>query len=100
MLAGLHDILAYDTNKNVSHLYKFMLTSLDHLSPNQSGTIETIDAGPELGRRMAALGLRPGRRVEVVRTAPLKGPLQIRIGHTELMIRRIDAAKICVNLVA
>ncbi len=77
-----------------------MNTSLDHLFPNQIGTIETIDAGPELGRRMAALGLRPGRRVEVVRTAPLKGPMQIRIGHTELMIRRIDAAKICINLVA
>lgn len=77
-----------------------MHTPLDHLFPNQSGTIETIEAGPELGRRMAALGLRPGRRVEVIRTAPLKGPLQIRIGHTELMIRRTDAAKICVSLTA
>ncbi|BBP03558.1 hypothetical protein TPL01_10970 [Sulfuriferula plumbiphila] len=77
-----------------------MHTPLDHLFPNQSGTIETIEAGPELGRRMAALGLRPGRRIEVLRAAPLKGPLQIRIGHTELMIRRIDAAKISVNQVA
>ncbi len=77
-----------------------MHTSLDHLFPSQTGTIETIDVSPELGRRMAALGLRPGRRVEMVRAAPLRGPLQIRIGHTEIIIRRIDAAKINVNLVA
>lgn len=77
-----------------------MYTSLDHLFPNQSGTIETIEAGPELGRRMAALGLRPGRRVEMVRSAPLRGPLQIRVGHTDLMIRRSDAAKICIALIA
>lgn len=80
-------------------IYKMIMhTPLDHLFPNQSGTIETIDAGLELGRRMAALGLRPERRVEVIRTAPLKGPLQIRIGHTELMIRRTDAAKIRVSM--
>lgn len=96
----MHSNPPYDTNKNVSHLEKFMHTSLDLLFPNQSGTIETIAAEPELGRRMAALGLRPGRRIEVLRMAPLKGPLQIRIGHTELMIRRVDAAKISVNFVA
>jgi ferrous iron transport protein A len=73
-----------------------MHTSLDHLFPSQTGTIETIDVSPELGRRMAALG----RRVEMVRAAPLHGPLQIRIGHTEIIIRRVDAAKINVNLVA
>jgi Fe2+ transport system protein A len=75
-----------------------MNTSLDHLHPNQSGTIIAIEAGPELTRRMSALGLRLGRRVEVLRIAPLQGPLQIRVGHTELMIRRIDAAKINIQL--
>ena len=75
-----------------------MLTSLDHLRPNQSGLITAIEAGSELIRRMAALGLRLGRRVEVVRVAPWQGPIQIRIGHTELMIRRADAAKINIQL--
>ncbi|MDR3393276.1 MAG: FeoA family protein [Sulfuriferula sp.] len=75
-----------------------MNTSLDHLLANQSGTITAIDAGSELTRRMSALGLRLGRRVEVIRIAPWKGPLQIRIGHTELMIRRVDAAKINILL--
>lgn len=77
-----------------------MNTSLDHLHPNQSGTIIAIEAGAELTRRMSALGLRLGRRVEVLRIAPWQGPLQIRVGHTELMIRRIDAAKINIQLSA
>lgn len=75
-----------------------MHTSLDRLFPQQWGTIEAIDTGPELGRRMAALGMRPGRRLEVIRIAPLKGPLLIRIGYTEFMIRRTDAKKISVSL--
>lgn len=75
-----------------------MHTPLDLLLPNQHGMIEAIDAGPDLERRMAALGLRAGRRIVVLRKAPMKGPLQIRIGHTELMIRRADAARISVSL--
>jgi ferrous iron transport protein A len=75
-----------------------MHTTLDHLQPNQTGTIAIIDAGAELTGRMCALGLRLGRIVEVVRIAPMRGPLQIRVGHTELMIRRADAAKINVTL--
>lgn len=75
-----------------------MSTSLDRLFPHQWGTIEAIDTSPELGRRMAALGMRPGRRLEVIRIAPLKGPLLIRIGYTEFMIRRTDAKKISVSL--
>ncbi len=75
-----------------------MNISLNHLLPAQSGIITQIDAGAELTRRMAALGLRPGRRIEVVRKAPWQGPLQIRIGHTEVILRRIEADRIHVEL--
>lgn len=77
-----------------------MSTSLDLLHPNQIGIITAIEASAELTRRMSALGLRLGRWVEVVRIAPWHGPIQIRIGHTELMIRRVDAAKINIKLPA
>ncbi len=90
--------LRHVINKNLSHLRNEMHTSLNLLHPNQSGTITAIEASTELTGRMSALGLRLGRRVEVVRLAPLQGPIQIRVGHTELMIRRIDAAKINIQL--
>lgn len=72
--------------------------SLNQLLPTQGGTITAVNTDVELTRRMSALGPRPGRRVEVVRIAPWQGPLQIRVGHTELMIRRADAAKINIRL--
>ncbi len=74
-----------------------MLETLDHLAPAQSGIIDAIEASPDLARRMSALGLRPGRTVEVIRAAPWHGPLQIRVGHTDIMIRRRDAACIAVR---
>ena len=47
--------------------------------------------------RMAALGLIPGKRVAMLRRAPFGGPLHLRIGPTELMIRRADAGAIVLS---
>jgi ferrous iron transport protein A len=51
------------------------------------------------GERMAALGLLPGRRVVLLRRAPFGGPLHLRIGPTELMIRRADARAVLLEQV-
>ncbi len=65
---------------------------LDQLSAGESATIESVDAPERLRVQMLALGLRVGRRVLVLRRAPMRGPLHLRIGATEVMIRRHDAA--------
>lgn len=68
-----------------------------HLSDLPTGTPATVLAlhvGREHARRMAGLGLRPGMHVRVIRRAPLRGPLQIRVGHTDMILRRADAARI------
>lgn len=76
------------------------MTPLDQLKPKMRGTIHQIHVGTDLTRRMAGLGLRPGRIVEVIRVGPLNGPMQIRIGHTDLMLRRSEAAQISICLTA
>lgn len=91
------DFSQHVIKKNTSHL-QFGMHTLNQLSPHQSATILQVKAGQDLLRRMAALGIRPGRRVEVIRLAPMGGPLQIRIGHTDLMIRREDAARIDIDM--
>jgi ferrous iron transport protein A len=48
----------------------------------------------EHARRMAGLGLRPGMPIRVIRRSPFRGPLQIRVGHTDMILRRADAARI------
>ncbi len=62
------------------------------------GTIAAVHVGLDHGRRMASLGLRPGVAVRIIRTSPFQGPLHIRAGHTDLILRRSDASRIDVNL--
>jgi ferrous iron transport protein A len=68
--------------------------SLSQLLPSQTATIGAIDAEDQICERMAALGLRRGRLISVIRRARMNGPIQIRIGTTDLMIRRSEAAKV------
>ena len=65
---------------------------LADLAPGQSATIAAIEAQAGLRNRLEALGLRRGQRVEMLRRAWLAGPLHVRVGMTELMLRRADAA--------
>ena len=65
--------------------------SLNQVPSGQAAVIREINAGEHLLQRMIALGLRRGRRIFVIRRANYQGPLHVRVGMTEMMIRRSDA---------
>ncbi|MEW5786671.1 MAG: FeoA family protein [Pseudomonadota bacterium] len=67
---------------------------LDVLPAGRCGTILNIEAPEELVARMHAMGLLPGRRIQVIRRSPFRGPIQVRAGQTDLIIRRSEAATI------
>ena len=71
---------------------------LDYLSPGQAGQVVAVNAGEELRRRLVALGLKPGNRVEMMRRGLFDGPLQVRIGTTDIIIRRRDARHIEIDV--
>ena len=62
------------------------------------GTITAVHVGLDHGRRMAGMGLRPGVAVRIIRSFPFKGPLQVRAGQTDLILRRSDASRIEVSI--
>ena len=69
--------------------------TLEHLAPGTQARIAGItELDERLRARMFALGLRIGRDVAVLRRAALGGPIHIRIGSTELMMRRREASLI------
>ncbi len=70
---------------------------LSALSPGQSGVITALHAEDELYHRLAAMGFRIGKRVQILRLGRFSGPLHLRIGTTDLMLRRDDANKIDVK---
>lgn len=67
---------------------------LASLNPGQTGTISGVEAEPGLQQRLLALGFRMGRQVRMIRGAWLSGPLHVRVGTTEVMLRRQEAQKI------
>lgn len=70
------------------------LNELPNSVPAQVVDLEAVDG---LAARMRALGLRPGRELAVVRRSPFGGPLQVRVGTTDLIIRPCDAAQVVVR---
>ena len=70
------------------------IVKLSTLAAGESGVIAALHAEDELYHRLAAMGFRIGKRVEILRLGRFSGPLHLRIGATDLMLRRNDANKI------
>lgn len=71
--------------------------TLASLQPGEIATIVAIHAEEALHQRLLALGFRGGKQIELIRRASFSGPLQVRIGTTDIVLRRSEAAKISVK---
>jgi ferrous iron transport protein A len=68
--------------------------TLDQLPIGGHARIQSLDeTNPDLAR-LAELGLIAGQKVTMLERAPLGDPLKIRFMHSELCLRRADAAGI------
>ncbi len=72
-------------------------TSLRSMLINESGTITTVTASGELGRRIRDMGLVPGAQITVVGRAPLKDPVALRLKGCTLTLRNSEADLIMVE---
>ena len=68
------------------------LICLSELAIGQRGIIEEVETEEQFRWRLQALGFRIGREVRLIRQALFGGPLQVRIGSVNVMLRRHDAA--------
>lgn len=71
-----------------------VVRNLLHLAPGEKATIARVSSSPELAPRLAALGFREGTLIELIRCAPFAGPLHLRLGTTDVIMRRQDAVAI------
>ena len=72
--------------------------NLDQLPPGSLASIQGLSVDADLRARLTALGLAAGKQVRVLRRAGLRGPLHVRAGTTEIILRRSEASKIQVLL--
>lgn len=70
--------------------------TLSDLSVNEVAIIQQVYAEPEFYKRLYALGLRAGTNVLVIRRANCGGPMHVRVGTTDLILRT-DIAR-CINV--
>ena len=71
---------------------------LPQLTIGQTAIIAAIEAEESLFHRLSALGFRVGKKLSIIRRANFNGPLQVRLGTTDVILRSRDAARIQVNL--
>jgi ferrous iron transport protein A len=74
-----------------------VMAHLNQLLPGQFGTISAIQAEQGLYQRLNALGFRIGKRIELIRTASFNGPMHVRIGSTDIILRRSEAQRVLVE---
>ncbi len=72
-------------------------TTLDTLRPGEAAHIIGLTPGHPLRRRLMELGFIRGAKVSVLRNAPMGDPVELRIGGTELALRRADLMSVRVR---
>jgi ferrous iron transport protein A len=73
-------------------------TTLDTLRPGEAAHVVSLTPGHPLRRRLMELGFIRGAKVSVLRAAPMGDPTMLRLGGTELALRRSDLASVRVRL--
>lgn len=72
--------------------------NLRKMAINQSGTIVSVKAGGELGRRIREMGLVPGTTITIKQRAPLNDPVALRVMGSTLTLRNNEADYIEVEI--
>jgi DtxR family Mn-dependent transcriptional regulator len=71
--------------------------TVNDLEPGARGIISEINAPGIMRQKLMDLGLLPGTLVEMVRSAPLGDPIQIKVRGTSLAIRRSEARTLIIE---
>jgi len=74
------------------------MKTINDLAPGERGIVREITTPEAIRQRLMDFGLIEGARIEMVRTAPLGDPVQIRVLDTLLAIRKHEAGQVFVEL--
>lgn len=72
--------------------------SLDELKGNESGVVVGVAGGFGFQRRLATLGIRPGKNIRMLTAQPLRGPIVVEVDRTHVAIGRGMARKVLVEV--
>ena len=70
---------------------------LNNLNPGDFATINAVHAEQSLAQRLVAMGFRAGKKIKLIRRANFNGPLHVRIGTTDVILRESEAKLIQIS---
>lgn len=73
------------------------MSTLADLQLGQKAQIVSLSGSPGLVQRLYELGLMEGESVELLAVAPLGDPIEVRVGHSRLSLRKVEAAGIAIR---
>ncbi|PTN01826.1 ferrous iron transport protein A [Rhodovulum imhoffii] len=68
--------------------------SLNDTAPGTTCRISRLLGCGPIRQRLMDLGLHPSREVTVIRSAPLRDPIELQVGDTFIILRRREAAQV------
>ncbi|HID73909.1 MAG TPA: ferrous iron transport protein A, partial [Thermoplasmata archaeon] len=77
-----------------------VVTTLDRIEPGMSVVVLGLEGSGPGRRRLMDMGILPRTTIEVVRRAPLEDPTEYRVKGYNLMMRREDAERVLVRILA
>ena len=72
--------------------------TLETLEPGDNAIVVRVSGDGAVSRRMADMGLVPGRRLTLIRRAPLGDPIDISLMGYHLTLRRTEANRVIVEI--
>ena len=72
--------------------------TLEELEAGKSAVVETVGGTGHLRQHLLDMGIIPGAKLKMIRSAPMGDPLEFRIHDYELTLRAEDASRITVTL--
>ena len=74
------------------------LVTLGQMQSGQTGKVIQVQGGRGLMGRLNALGIRPGQKISKTSSMFMRGPVTIKVGHTQMALGFGMANKILVEL--
>lgn len=71
--------------------------TLSNVPLNEVFKIIKVESDEDFKKRLFALGFREGKQIEVIRKAMYGGPIQVRLGTTDIILRKNVADYILIS---
>ena len=71
--------------------------SLNRLAPGRHAVVQRVEGEARVRQRLLEMGLTCGVRLQMVRSAPLGDPVEVRVRGYHLSLRRQEAQSITVT---